>query len=83
MDLTTGELLGGLAILGLAETAYASLDQLLGIADLVKFAKLSPEVRDAQHSLALGRRFVHLTTPVQPVASQTSGDVSSPSEGGA
>ena len=65
MDLTTGELLGDLAKANPPEEALTDLIWMLRTADLVKFARMRPEIRGANQGLAVARRVVRLTTPAQ------------------
>lgn len=63
MDMTTTELKWALRMFKIDAEALCLLWNLLEHADMVKFAKLRPDVAQAQGIVSLGRHFVDVTKP--------------------
>jgi hypothetical protein len=82
LDRTTFELIQELTRTPLDPAHRDRLLQLLDEADLVKFAKYSPEPEAAQRVLDVARRWVRETVPAAatPAAAPESGEPAAPSE---
>lgn len=65
LEMTTWEVLGGLQSAGVDEGVRADLRRFLDQCDLVKFAKAKPDEAASRSALALGRDWVHRTTPAE------------------
>ncbi|MDP6581386.1 MAG: hypothetical protein QF681_12095 [Vicinamibacterales bacterium] len=71
MEMTTGEVLGGLRRADASSGVVADFRQLLDRCDLVKFAKFRPDVPTCRDLAPLGRRLVDVTKPAEPVPGKT------------
>ena len=65
MEMTTGEVLGGLLRTDADRGAVADVRRVLDRCDLVKFAKLRPAIPECRELLPLARRVVDVTAPVE------------------
>ena len=68
MEMTTAEMLGELRRTGAGHEVMTGFRQLLDRCDLVKFAKLRPELTSCRDVVPAGRRLVDVTTPRDEVA---------------
>jgi hypothetical protein len=71
MEMTTGEVLDGLRRTGAASEVVSDYSHLLNRCDLVKFAKVRPEIPTCRDLVPLGRTLVDATTPADPVPTET------------
>ena len=67
MEMTTGEVLDGLRRAGAVTGVIANFQQLLDRCDLVKFAKVRPDLPTSRNLVPLGRQLVEATTPAAVV----------------
>jgi hypothetical protein len=75
LESTTGEIIKEVNSLGVSPTLVETLDEILNVADLVKFAKARPEASIHQAFMEKAEEFILETQEVIPILNKAEDDV--------